>query len=554
MRLMIGQVSTPAVERRAPSALGGALARGWWAAPLVVAVVYLVTFATQFSQIVAGVYMGADAASAPVLGQLFHTSSGIVLLGHLGWYSALLFEVWTRWLPGHRQLWEFAPYALALCSAGIMGWGVSRIAGRWGAAITVTLLICLGPATLSLLLVLNDHSETWFTVALLSGLLVALEEWPSRYARWPLVLLSGVVGVVLGLNAASDKLLLVAGAGPLLIALVLTLVWLPSDRSRRAALGGLACAATAIVSYVLLKALMNHWHVVTALDTNTTVYAGAGAIRGNFELWWQSIATLANGEFFGLQIGFTSTLEFVCAVMAIVAVGLAVRQAWRTVMSAATTRGEPRTSPRRLDLAWAIYWGTSLVALSSVFIASGMPEGPPSNRYLVGILLAVAALVPLVARGSTGTRAIATGAVTVYAFTGWLGLIDHTLIRSETGSPSYTLANAVARVARREHLAVGYGSYLDAAPITWATHTQVKVFPVDDCDGNQHLCAYEQHIMTSWYTPRQGVKTFLLTDPGFTVAGSAPTPDLGKPLAVHQFGAVTMYVYPYDIAARLYAL
>lgn len=551
---MISQVSAPAVESRTPSALAGVLARGWWAMPLIVAVVYLVTFATQVSQIIAGVYMGPDAASASVIGQLFHVSGGIVLLGHLGWYSALLFEVSTRWLPGHRQLWEFAPYALALCSAGITGWGVSRIAGRWGAAITVTLLICLGPATLSLLLVLNDHSETWFTVALLSGLLVAIEEWPLRYARWPVVLLSGVVGVVLGLNAASDKLLLVAGAGPLLIALVLTWIWLPSDRSRRAALHGLACAATAIASYVLLKALMNHWHVVTAVDTNTTVYAGAGAIAGNFELWWQSIMTLANGEFFGLRIGFTSTLEFVCALMAIIAVALAARQAWRMVMSAATMRGGPRTSPRRLDLAWTIYWGTSLVALSSVFIASGMPEGLPSDRYLVGILLAAAALLPLVARGSTGTRAIATGAVTLYAFTGWLGLIDHRLIRSETGSPSYALANAVARIAHREHLAVGYGSYLDAAPITWATHMKVKVFPVDDCDGNLHLCAYEQHIMTSWYTPRQGVKTFLLTDPGFTVAGSAPTPDLGKPLAVHQFGAVTMYVYPYDIATRLYAL
>jgi hypothetical protein len=35
---------------------------------------------------------------------------------------------------------------------------------------------------------------------------------------------------------------------------------------------------------------------------------------------------------------------------------------------------------------------------------------------------------------------------------------------------------------------------------------------------------------------------------------SAPTPDLGKPITVHQIGSVTMYVYPYDIAARLFAL
>jgi hypothetical protein len=549
---MISQQPELTIKGRASSALA-LIARGWWAAPLIVAVAYLMTLATQLSQIIAGVYMSPDSASAPVIGELFHAGGGIVLLGHLGWYSALLFELSTRWLPGHRQLWEFAPYALALCSAAVMGWGVSRVAGRWGAAITVTAVICLAPSTLSLLLVLNDHSETWFTVALLSGLLVALEEWPLRYARWPAVLLSGVVGIVLGLNAASDALLLVAGAGPLLLALALTWIWLPSDRSRRAALDGFVCAATAIASYLLLRALMSHWHVMAAVDTKTTVYAGAGALSGNFELWWQSVMTLADGEFFGLRIGFTSTLALVCALMAIVAVALAARLTWRTILSAATTRRESRTSLRRLDLAWTIYWGVSLVALSLVFIVSGMPEGPPSDRYLVGILLAAAALLPLLARGSIGRQAIATGAVTLYAFTGWLGLTDRTLIHSESGSPSYALANAVAREAHREHLTVGYGSYLDAAPITWATHTRVKVFPVDDCDGNQHLCAYEEHILTSWYTPRPGVKTFLLTDPNF-IAASAPTPDLGKPLAVHQFGAVTMYVYPYDIAARLYAL
>jgi hypothetical protein len=64
----------------------------------------------------------------------------------------------------------------------------------------------------------------------------------------------------------------------------------------------------------------------------------------------------------------------------------------------------------------------------------------------------------------------------------------------------------------------------------------------------------ELHLITSWYRPRPGAKTFLLSDPAYPATPSAPTPDLGPPIAIHQIGRVTMYVYPYDIAARFFAL
>ncbi len=163
-----------------------------------------------------------------------------------------------------------------------------------------------------------------------------------------------------------------------------------------------------------------------------------------------------------------------------------------------------------------------------------------------------AALVPLLAGRGSLTRAAVTAGVTLYAFTGWLALAQQRI--APPASPTDRLAGAVAKLARQEHLSVGYAGYWDAAPITWATHLRVQVFPVDDCDGNQHLCAFALHLITSWYSPRPAAKTFLLTDPAYPAVPSAPTPDLGKPIAVHQIGSVTMYVYPYDIAARLFAL
>jgi len=89
------------------------------------AAAYLVTLAMQFNQLLANSYLNADSASAPVIGELFGSRTGhpLVILGHLGWFSTLLFELGTRWMPLHRQIWEAAPYGMALCSAALVGWG-----------------------------------------------------------------------------------------------------------------------------------------------------------------------------------------------------------------------------------------------------------------------------------------------------------------------------------------------------------------------------------------------------------------------------------------------
>jgi hypothetical protein len=215
-------------------------------------------------------------------------------------------------------------------------------------------------------------------------------------------------------------------------------------------------------------------------------------------------------------------------------------------------RRDRHTPEQATRLAWCVFWASSAVLLSVAFIFSAIPEDLGSSRYLIGLIFAAAALVPLLGSRSTLARVAVTAAVTVYAFTGWLALAQERI--GPPASPSDQLANAVLKFSREEHLAVGYSGYWDAAPITWAARFGVKVFPVQECDGNQHLCGFELHIITSWYKPRPGARSFLLSDPAYPSVPSAPTPDLGKPIAVHQIGQVMMYVYPYDIASRLFAL
>jgi hypothetical protein len=137
----------------------------------------------------------------------------------------------------------------------------------------------------------------------------------------------------------------------------------------------------------------------------------------------------------------------------------------------------------------------------------------------------------------------------VVALSGIVSLAQGNATRNPEGFPPTDVATRVAAIASAHHVSVGYAAYWDAAPITWASHFRVQVYPVSVCDQGAHLCPFDLHVISSWYTPRPGSGSFLLTD-ARTRLVTAPTPDLGRPTAVYRVGQVTMYVYPYDIARR----
>jgi hypothetical protein len=543
--------ATVTARPRKLSDAGKALKKYGWAAPLVLAAAYLVTLAAQFNQLLADVYLNADNAAGPVLGELYDgTGHHLVILGHSSWFSTVLFERWTMWLPAHRQVWELAPYAMALCSVAFVSWGVWRIAGRWAGAATLAVMVCAGPSLLTILMVADDHTPTWFTLALIGAFLAVLELGAVSSNGW-LAIFAVVVGVLLGANAASDVLLTVSGAVPLLLAVLCTWALYPGRRTRRAVLFAVASVIVASVAGLIVQGIMHHDDVITAHDPKISMLAGTEIIGTNFKLWWQSLAVLGNGDFFGMSVGFSALIAFACAAITLVSIFLVPRIAHKELAHAIDERRGPRTANQAARSAWCLFWASSAVLLSLAFVFSAGPEDLTSSRYLVGVIYAAAALVPMLGFRNLLVRATITAGATLYAFAGCLALAQERI--QPPVSPTDPIAAAVAKVAKAEHMSIGYAGYWDANPITWATHFHIEVFPVGNC-GNQRLCGFELAIDTAWYTPRPRIHTFLLVDPAYPANPSNPTPDLGPPIAVHQIGNITMYVYPYDIASRLYAL
>lgn len=532
---------------------------------LALAFAYLIGVTVQFGQIVAATYLNADAASAPVIGQLYGGSPAHrdVVLGQMAWFSTLMFELATRWLPFHRQIWEAAPYAMALAAAALIVWALRCVAGRWAAAVGGALVLCAAPHTLELLFSLNDHSPTWFSLALLAAWIVFLERRDELPLRLWLALPTLVIGVVVGANMASDTLLIGAGVVPFLLAAVTSYQLAPTRARLRSPVLVMATVLCAVVADVLTKLLMHHENVTIPAGTSHTGLTSGEGVVSNFKLWWQSIAVLGNGEFFGQGLGFTSGLEVVCAGLAIVAVAVLVpRVAWRELADAfrrTPPEGSdelahppatlPPLSTRSARLAWCVFWGTSAILLSLGFIVSSTPVDIESDRYLVGLIYAAAALVPVAGTYSAARRsAISAGAI-VFAFTGLVGLVQARASSNPGKFPTDSASAQVAAIARQQHLKIGYAGYWDATPITWATHFAVDVYPVVSCGAQ--LCGSPLHYISSWYTPLPHTRTFLISDPTQPASATA-VPALGKPSAVYTIDELTMYVYPYDIASQVH--
>jgi hypothetical protein len=531
------------------------IGRLWPWAPLPIAAAYLLMLVVKFKEIIANVYLNADAASAPVIGELYGgvTAHRDVILGQMGWYSTLIFELATRWLPLHREIWEVAPYAMSLASVAMIAWSAWRVGGRWAAAITGVLVLCAGPRTLTLLFSLNDHSTSWFSLALLVTLLVLLERPPERLTRAVLIALVLVCGLVVGANAASDLVLVVAGIIPLLIAAAGSWLLRPGRASARAWWWLLATTLVAALAYAATRKWAQHENVIVPPQYIHNQLASAEAIGTNFKLWWQSLMVLGNGNFFGAILGFTSTLELICAVLSLAVVLLIPWLARRELLGSYARRrhadrdGRVEDADRgeALRIAWWAFWGSSALLLSASFVFSSNPVDILSSRYLVGVIYAAAALVPLMAGRGAPLRMLVSAGSVIFALSGLVSLLKDQEIASAAGS--YKLYEQVVRIAKREHLAVGYADYWDAAPIMWTTHFGVRTYPVQDCSPN--ICWSYLHEMTSWYNARPGVRTFLISDPSQPIP-AAPLPILGNAIATHQIGPMTMYVYSYDIASH----
>jgi hypothetical protein len=316
-----------------------------------------------------------------------------------------------------------------------------------------------------------------------------------------------------------------------------------------------------------LDPILSALHVGPEPGLQTNALASADKIGSNFKLWWHSIAVLGNGDFFGRPLTFTSALAVVCAVLSIFAVVLLPRIGWRELRLRWRRPAEGWDLPqapvgeRRLPalagasqyapawLAFVVFWCSSAVLLTGAFLLSAVPVDIHADRYLVGLIYAAAAVIPAIAARRAITQAVALIGTCVIALSAIVALSQGVATRNTAGFPPPELAKRVAAVAAANHVRIGYAGYWDAAPISWGSHFGVAVYPVSVCDQGAHLCPFDLHYISSWYTPRAGTGTFLLTDSRLPLV-PAPIPGLGRPAAVYHLGRLTMYVYPYDIASR----
>jgi hypothetical protein len=219
---------------------------------------------------------------------------------------------------------------------------------------------------------------------------------------------------------------------------------------------------------------------------------------------------------------------------------------WRE-LRAPSPAADARAAAR---IAFLVFWCSSAILLSAAFVVSGYPGDLASYRYLLGLIYAAAAVIPVVAARRPMWQGAVLVGTCIFALAGVIGMAQKRAAHIPEQAPEPRVIPAVQRIAAREHLRIGYAGYWDAAPITWGTHYRVQVYPVSVCDQGKHLCQFDLHYISSWYTPRAGIRSFLLTDRRTRLL-LRPTPDLGRPDAVYTIGQATMYVYPYDVAQRL---
>jgi hypothetical protein len=513
-------------------------------------VLYLILMAHQLDGAIRATNLDADAASGPVIGELFGAAPAHanIVLGEFGWYATLLFDLATKWLPHHRQVWEVAPYVMALAAAALAAWSVWQVAGARAAGLTAVALACASPATLRLELSTTQHAPDWFCLALLGTFLIWLQGHAAR-VRWPVLIAPVlIIGVIVGVNAKSDVLLAVAALAPFGLALIATAVRVPGPGSRRALVTGLATLVVAAVAWHITAVAMAKLAVAPEPGLKTTQLAASKAGH-NFTLWWKSIAVLGNGDFFDHALSPRTVLAFACAVVSIAAVVSVPWLTWRALRGHADI-GTPSAPQRH---AFYVFWCASAILLTLAFLVSAAPVDIHADRYLVGLLYAGATVVPAATAARPRAAAAVIAGTCVFALGGVVSLARGAANdRSEFHTPVSTgVAAQIARIAAREHLTVGYAGYWDAAPVTWATRFRVQVYPVAVCDGGARLCRFDLHFISSWYEPRPGTGSFLLTDNSSSQSVTTPTPDLGRPTAVYRIGSITMYAYRYDLAARI---
>ena len=553
------EASATAVGRRGFTTVGEAWRGGAWRwTPLAFGAFYAVVLLAALPSVVAAIYRNADIAAAPEIGQLSAKAPDFaqIVLGNAPWYSALWFEQLTRWVPGHRTLWELTPWILTLAGIALVAWAAARVAGRWAGAIIAITCACAGSTLLPLQFAWSIHAVSYFHICVLGAFIVPLALWPGRGRWWAQAALGALVILVTGVGMASDKLVILGGMAPFVIA-GLVLWRLSAPRAALPALASvIAVAVGASVVAVLAKATAHSQDVVPArfpisLSAVDQLPGHVGDLVG-------SLGVLANSDFGGPGVSLTGLLTALAAGGGAILLVAAASHVGALVAQLATAgRDRSRWTPEAAArAAFVCYWAAAAVLVSAAFVFSGLPKGLTTSRYVVPAGYAVVVIAAMgAARARAPWRAGAVAAATSAIILAAAVSLAQRHIQESAYAPGQGTARQLARFAAREHVSTGYAGYWDASALTWELHDpRVAVYPLITCGSS--LCPYPYHKINTWYLPRSLTRSFFIVDSRLLRlraygALTSPPSAWGPPQQVVRLGPLTIYVYSYNLAAKL---
>jgi hypothetical protein len=526
----------------------------WWPwLPLLAAAVYAVSLVANFHSVTQSVYLAADRASAPYIGELYpHAGHGAqVVLGRFPWYTTFWIESLTRWLPAHRVWWEVGPWIGSLLGVALVAWSTARAAGRWAAGVVAVVLACASPGTaggeggrlLTWQFSASQHALTFAHVAVLGAFLVFLVTRGGRVAQRSIAHWAACAGVaaITAAGLASDALLGAAGVAPFLLAGIATAALVGGPVGRRVAASTVAIPAAAVVGARLVGHVMRTAGVIPHPGFSVSVAPPHDWGTSARQLG-ESVLHLFNAHFGGSTFSAEAVLQTASALVVIAAAVAALAIAARWIA------GARRAASAAAETAHLAFWIAAGVLLAVVIVTTNLAGKHDSSKYLVTLGYAIVAVLAVAAarRGwakaclVAGACVLVAGSVSVL----WSAALEARADRS----PLVRASGPLLRLARDQHLDHGYARYADAAVLGWRTRARVRVYPIASCHpGAPTLCPWGFHRISSWYRPRRAARTFVVTDALTRKAMRS----LGKPTASFHAAGLAIYVYPYDVASKL---
>ena len=499
----------------------------------------------KWGDIVHRVYWDADVSAVTVLGKtLDHSTGGSTVIAHFGWFTVMAWELLTRHLPFYRDIWIATPYAFALASAGLLGWASLRLGGRWAAAATVAMCISTSSWTTYNLFTLSFHTYTWFSINLMAASLVFLGD-PRLRGRWAASIATSLpVGLVIGANTASDPLLLYNGLLPLACTAVIVLA-IQRRRGITLAAALLVIVVTALIVERVVLALTRHWHISIAEQPATRAPL-ANVWPATQRLARQTLQ-LTNGDFWNYRASsFGWLLAAACTAFVCAAGLLAVMRGGHRAVRALQSPGTDLSPQVPYVVFWMLVVG--FVSAAYVFSTVGFHDG----WYFISVVYALAAVVPLVTQDLRLGPLFVTAATTVYCVASLIAVQSQ---RYPLGSVPAIAADVprLEKIAAANGVGVGYGDYWDAMPITWQTHFRLPIYPVYECEARKKddLCPFFINMHTNWYVSRPHQRSLLLVGDTDHFVHKPLSRRLGSPEKIVRMPNATVYIFGYDLAARL---